>query len=120
MDIMSLKYFEVIRHVLVHFPFFNKWDEVYFTQDLITWNGKHSKINSFFMDNEGRIEYKWRIWDGNKKAMKYGYVIKFPKSYSKNSKIYIKDLINEDKGIEISLLMIKKVLESQVENVKNL
>lgn len=119
-DTTSLKYFEVIRHILVHFPFFNKWDDVYFTQELIIWNGNHSKINSFFLDNEGKEEFKWRVWDENEKMMKYGYVIKFPNNYSKNSKIYIKDLIDEVKGIEISLLMIKRVLESQVYSVKNI
>ena len=117
-DIVSLRYFEVIRHIFVHFPFFSKWDDLYITQDLVTWNNNHSRINSFFLDNEGREEFKWRIWDDSKKEMKYGYAIKFPQDYSKNSKIYIKDLIDEDRGMEISLIMIKRVLESQLETIK--
>lgn len=117
-EIMSLKYFKVIRHILVHFPFFNKWNDMYITRSLIIWSKPNSQIDKFLLDNEGKDEYKWRIWDENKKEMKYGYTIKFPKDYSKNSKIFIKNLIDEDKGIEISLLMIKKVLESQIESIK--
>lgn len=115
-DIESLKYFQIIRHILIHFPFFEKWNDVYITHDLITWTGKKSKIDSFLLDNEGKEPFKWRIWDPLNKKMKYGYVINFPKDYSKNSKIYLKDLIDENYGIEISLIMIKGVLESQVES----
>jgi len=117
-DTISLKYFEVIRHIFVHFPFFDKWEDVYITRDLITWTDKHSRIDSFLLEHEGKEPFKWRIWDNNKKEMIYGYVINFPKDYSKNSKIYLKDLIDENQGIEISLIMIKRVLESQIEYVK--
>jgi hypothetical protein len=117
-EVVVLEYLKVIRHIFVHFPFFDKWDDMYITRDLIIWSDVNSNIDSFLLKNEGREKYEWRIWDGNKKEMKYGYVIKFPQNYSKNSKFYIKDSIDEDKGIEISLLMIKKVLESQVESIK--
>jgi hypothetical protein len=116
---IALKYFEVIRHILVHFPFFDKWDDVCFTRDLILWSGKHSKIDSFLLEGEkSDTEHRWRIWDYYKKEMKYDYNIRFPENYSQNSKIYLKDLIDEEKGVEISLLMIKKVFESQVESIK--
>lgn len=115
---ISFKYFKVIRHIFIHFPFFDKWNDVYFTRDLITWSETNSRIDKFLLNNEGKNEYKWRIWDEDKKKMKYGYIIKFPKDYGKNTKIFIKNLIDEDKGIEISLLMIKRVLESQIESIK--
>ncbi len=115
---VSLKYFKVIRHIFVHFPFFDKWNDVYFNRNLIIWSNANSQIDKFLLDNEGKDEFKWRIWDRSKKEMVYGYCVKFPKDYSKDAKIFLKDLIDEDKGIEISLLIIKKVLESQVESIK--
>jgi len=116
-DIASLRFFEIIRHILVHFPFFTEWNEVSFNRDLILWNNKHSKIDEFLLEVEGREGFKWRIWDNKKKKMRYGFEIKFPSKYKNNNLIYLKDLIDEKRGIEICFIMIKKVLGSQVEDV---
>ena len=117
-DIQSIRFFEIVRHILIHFPFFTKWSEVHFSRNLILWNGKHSKIDKFLCDNEGKEGFKWRIWEPENKRMKYGYEIKFPKRYKDGSEIYLKDLIDEKKGMEICFRMMKEVLDSQVETVK--
>jgi len=114
-EIASLRFFETIRHLLVHFPFFKSWKEVKFNRDMIVWNGGHSKIDKFLFEVEGKNSYKWRIWDYNKKVMKYGYEIKFPKKYHDGSEIFLKNLIDEKQGIELCFIMMKQVLDSQVE-----
>jgi len=43
--------------------------------------------------------------------------IKFPKNYS-GTKIYLKDIISEKEGIKFSLIMMKQILNTQVESVK--
>lgn len=115
-DIISLKFFEIIRHIIIHFPFFNSWNEVYFNRKIILWSWNHSKIDKFFIQNEWKEQFKWRIWDNYNKKMDYWYTINFPKNYSKNENIYLKDLIDENLWVEFSLIMIKKVLDTQVEN----
>ena len=115
-ETIALNFFEIIRHIITHFPFFNNWNEVSFNRDLILWNWKHSKIDSFLKENEGKDGFKWRVWDWINKTMKYWYTINFPKKYNNNDVIFLKDLIDEDLWIDFSLIMIKQVLDSQIEN----
>ncbi len=59
--------FSFVRNLLLHFPLFNNWDDVYITQNLATWN-KAGRIHSFLkksskikIDGKGTIKY--RIWE---------------------------------------------------------
>lgn len=108
--------FSFVRNLLLHFPVFDKWEDVYISKDLATWNkvgtihkflSKSSKIK---IDDSGVIKY--RIWEKSKKLMTY---IQFhlPEEYY-NSKIFLKDIISEKDGVKLCISFMKQVLNTQV------
>jgi hypothetical protein len=110
--------FSFIRNVLLHFPVFNSWDDVYITNDLATWN-KEGAIHKFLLkstkikiDQRGTVKY--RIWEHSKKKMTY-IKIHFPEKYDGDFKIYLKDIINEKEGIKFCISLMKQILDVQVE-----
>lgn len=49
---IKFKTFEIIRHIVIHFPFFEKWDDVFITNALLNWNDKENQsIQKFFRRN---------------------------------------------------------------------
>lgn len=44
--------FSFIRNVLLHFPLFDTWDDIYITKDLATWN-KSGTIDKFLLKCTG-------------------------------------------------------------------
>lgn len=112
------RYIPFIRNLLVHFPFFDSWNDVYFTKELVSWQGRSRSINRFINENMGREVIKYRLWEETPKIMTY-LTISFPKDYIEKKKIYLKDLISEKEGVKFSLVLMKKILELQVEFVKN-
>lgn len=44
--------------------------------------------------------------------------IKFPSNYNNNHKIYLREILEEKDGVKFSIIMMKQVLDTQVENVK--
>lgn len=117
-EITAYKYLEIIRHILLHFNFYSTWGEVCFSKSLITWTGKHSRIDKFLAEYDNHESYKWRIWDAKNKEMTYGYQFNFPKGYVEGKTIYLKDLIDEDKGIKFSVHLIRQLFYSQVVSIK--
>lgn len=117
-ELTAYKYLEIIRHILLHFSFYSTWDEVCFSKSLVTWTGKHSRIDKFLTEYDNHESYKWRIWDAKNKEMTYGYQFNFPKGYSEGKTIYLKDLIDEDKGIKFSVHLIRQMFYSQIVSIK--
>lgn len=107
--------FIFIRNLLIHFPFFDSWDEVYITKDLATWIKEGMTIDKFFKSCEDLNVAKYRFWEENKKLMTY-VSINFPKNYDNNSKIYLRDILTEKEGVKFSILFMKNVLDTQIEN----
>lgn len=110
--------FSFVRNLLLHFPLFDNWDDVYITKDLATWN-KVGRIHSFLkksskikIDGKGTIKY--RIWEESKKLMTY-ISINFPEEYN-NDKIFLKDIISEREGIKLCISFMKEILDTQVES----
>jgi hypothetical protein len=117
-EFTAYKYFEIVRHILLHFNFYSTWNEVCFSKSLITWTGKHSKIDKFLTDYDNHESYKWRIWDNENKKMTYGYQLNFPKGYNSGKTIYLKDLIDENKGIQFSVHLIRQMFYSQIASIE--
>lgn len=110
--------FSFIRNLLLHFPIFNTWDEVYINKNLATWS-KIGQIDKFLnniinikIDGKGTIKY--RIWEEEKNRMTY-FSINFPEKYENNN-IYLKDIISEEAGMKFCMSLMKEVLDKQVEN----
>lgn len=107
-----------IRNLLLHFPVFKTWDEVYINSNLATWS-KAGQIDKFLkksvnikIGGEGKLHY--RIWEYNKKKMTY-FSINFPEEYGEKN-IFLKDIIAEEVGMKFCMALMRKVLDIQVEN----
>ncbi len=111
--------FSFVRNVLLHFPVFDNWSEVYVNKDLATWN-KAGTIHKFLLkssqikiDDSGIINY--RIWEKSKKLMTY-IKIHLPEEYVDGSLIYLKDIISEKDGIKLCISFMKEVLDTQIDS----
>ena len=110
--------FSFIRNLLLHFPVFKTWDEVYINKNLATWS-KAGQIDKFLdkclqvkIDGKGSVNY--RIWEERKKKMTY-FSINFAEKYQNNN-IYLKDLISEEVGMKFCMALMKEILDAQLEN----
>ena len=107
--------FKFVRNVLAHFPVFETWNEVWISKELVNWQRKGLTIDRFLKKFSGHEAVKYRFWEPEKKKMTY-MVIHFPRTYG-NKKIYLKDIITEKDGVKFSLIMMRQVLNTQVESV---
>ncbi len=112
--------FSFIRNLLLHFPIFDTWDEVYINKNLATWS-KAGQIDKFLTNSikikiDGRGILKYRIWEEKKKKMTY-FTINFPENYDDNN-IYLRDILSEEVGMKFCMALMKEVLDTQVEDSK--
>ena len=71
--------FSFIRNLLLHFPIFDNWNEVYINKDMATWS-RIGQIDKFLeksiqikINNEEKIKY--RMWDEKERIMIYFQLI---------------------------------------------
>lgn len=107
--------FKFVRNVLAHFPLFETWDDVWISKDLVNWNKDGLTIDRFLKKFSGHDEVKYRFWENEKKRMTYMSIC-FPNEYTDN-KIYLKHMIAEKEGVMFSLIMMRKILNTQVESI---
>lgn len=107
--------FKCIRNILAHFPFYDSWDEVWVKKSIVNWYNKGQTIDRFFKKYSGKNEVKYRIWEANKKKMTY-LSIAFPNEYNEETKVYLKDIISEKEGVKFSLILMRKIIDTQVLN----
>ena len=105
--------FKFVRNVLAHFPLFATWDEVWINKALVNWNKKGRSVDRFLNKYQGKSEVKYRFWEEKKKQMTY-LSINFPGTYG-DDKIYLKDIISEKDGVKFSFIMMRNILNTQVE-----
>jgi len=108
--------FRFVRNLILHFPFFENWDSVWVNKFIVNWNEDGQSIDQFLEKYKGREEVKYRFWEGHKKRMTY-LSIKFPAQYKNTNKIFLKDVISEKEGIKFSMILMRKILDTQVEEV---
>ena len=106
--------FKCIRNILSHFPFFDSWDDAWVSKNTINWNREGQTIDRFFNKYESKEDVKYRFWDARKKEMTY-LTICFPKKYDEDKKIYLRDILSEKDGIKFSFILMRKILDTQVE-----
>lgn len=110
--------FSFIRNLLLHFPIFDTWDEVYINKNLATWS-KIGQIDKFLTKSikqkiDGKGTVKYRIWEEKKKKMTY-FSINFPNRYN-NTNIYLKDIMSEEVGMKFCMALMREILDTQVED----
>lgn len=110
--------FTLVRNVMVHFPFFNEWNDIWFSKPLVNlYSKKPQFIDKYLTRNEGNEPLKYRIWEKDKKRMTYISVC-FPSVYSIGNKIYLKDILSERDGIKFSAVFMIDILKVQIEEIK--
>jgi hypothetical protein len=107
--------FKFVRNVITHFPFFDKWDEIYVQKPLVNWYKDGQTIDKFIRKYIGHPVVKYRFWEEKKKRMTY-LSINFPTQYDDETKIFLKDILSEQEGIKFSFILMKQVIDTQVEN----
>lgn len=110
--------FSFVRNLLLHFPIFDNWDDVYISKDLATWN-KAGTIHRFLKESskikiDDKETIKYRIWEESKKLMTH-ISINFPEEYNEN-KIFLKDIVSEKEGIKLCISFMKEILDVQVDS----
>lgn len=110
--------FSFIRNLLLHFPAFATWNEVYINKNMATWS-KAGQIDKFLqkctqikIDGKGVLQY--RIWETKRGKMTY-FSVNFPEKYDE-SNIYLKDIISEDVGMKFCMALMREILDTQVKN----
>jgi len=109
--------FKFIRNIIVHFPFFNSWDEVMVNHSLVNWHKENQFIDKFLKKYKGKESVKYRFWEADKKKMTY-LSINFPVNYENDVNIHLKDILTEKEGVKFSFVLMRQVLDTQVESMK--
>lgn len=105
--------FKFVRNILSHFPFYETWEDVWISKELVNWQREGLSIDRFLKKYNGKDKVKYRFWEEEKKLMTY-LSICFPEKYEDN-KIYLKDIITEKEGVKFSFIMMRQVLNTQLE-----
>lgn len=107
--------FKFVRNILAHFPVFETWNDVWVNKELVNWQREGLTIDRFLTKYSGHDEIKYRFWEPQKELMTY-MSIKFPKKYD-SEKIYLRDIVLEKDGVKFSIIMMRKILNTQVESI---
>ena len=110
--------FKFIRNVVIHFPFFNAWNDVWVKKSIINWFKESQSIDKFLEKYTGKETVKYRFWEADKKQMTY-LSINFPSEYKNDNKIFLKEILTEKEGVKFSFILMKQILDTQVEEIKN-
>jgi hypothetical protein len=110
--------FKFIRNVVSHFPFFTKWDDVWVNKSIVNWYKEGLTIDKFLKKYEGNPEVKYRFWEADKKRMTY-LTISFPEKYSDDTKVFLKKIISEKEGVKFSFILMRQIIDTQVEEIKS-
>lgn len=111
--------FKFVRNIIVHFPFFESWDKVWVNKEIINWYKEGQFIDGFLSKYNGHKPVKYRLWEGRKKQMTY-IAINFPGTYNEKDKIFLKDILSEKEGVKFSIVFMKKILDTQIEEIKDI
>ncbi len=111
---ISSELLKFIRNVVSHFPFFESWNDIWINKQLVNWNKDGQSIDRFLKKYEGHKQVKYRFWEAEKKRMTY-LSINFPNKYSGGQKIILKDILSEKEGVKFSIILMRKILDTQIE-----
>jgi hypothetical protein len=97
---LKVKAFEVIRNILIHFPIFEKWDDVFLTKNLLNWsNSKSNTILNFFENNKNsEIDYVIYTKEDDRFSPTHPIKMKILPLDDKKP-VFLKDMITEDEVI---------------------
>jgi hypothetical protein len=110
--------FKLIRHILMHFPFFEKWTDVWIKQSLVNlYSSRPQFIDQILSANEGKEPLKYRFWEERTNTMTY-ISVNFPTAYMQDDKIYLNNILPEEDGIKFAAIFMWDILKVQVEEIQ--
>ncbi|KAF0203391.1 MAG: hypothetical protein FD170_1110 [Bacteroidetes bacterium] len=107
-----------IRNIFAHFPFFDTWNEIWINIDLVNWRQPDQSIDKFLRKYSGMPLVQYRFKERAKSEFTF-VTISFPAKYG-TEKIFLKDIILEEEGVKFAIVMMLRVLNTQVESIKEL
>lgn len=92
--------FDLIRNILIHFPIFQTWDEIWISESLLKWNNpKNSNILKYFKNNCNKtFTYRILLNENKKWVERHTIKITIP-VLEKDKKVYLKDFLSLDDAI---------------------
>lgn len=116
-SVVGKELMKFIRNVLFHFPFFEKWNDIWIKKSIVNlYTAKSQSVDRFCTKYEGRAELKYRFWEEKYKRMTY-ITINFPYNYSEDNKVFLKDIVSEKDGVRFSLIFMESILNTQIEDL---
>jgi hypothetical protein len=109
--------FKFIRNIITHFPFFDRWDDVWINKTIVNWYRDGQTIDRFLERYAGHKTEKYRFWEPAKKKMTY-LNISFPEKYDNNTKVFLKNFLTENEGVKFSFILMRQIIDTQVEEIK--
>lgn len=113
-SMIAQRFFPFLRNLLLHFPLFTSWNEIWFDRKLVNWSKPGRSIDKFLQGHKGEPPIKYRMWNSQKKEFSY-LTIRLPNVYDEDTKIFLKDILSEKDGIIFSFSLMKTLLDTQVE-----
>jgi len=111
--------FKFIRHVLMHFPFFERWKDVWIKKSLVNlFSDRPQFIHKFLAENEGREPFKYRFWEEKPKRMTY-VSVSLPQHYTAGEKVFLREIIPEKEGVKFSAIFMWNIMKVQVEEIRD-
>jgi len=91
----KIQTFNMLRNLFTHFPVFDRYEDVYVNEDLLTWNRTGGQIIKYFQKYEDKeicflVLYKKVNYSWEPKEKINLHVPKLPKS----EKLYLKDMLS--------------------------
>ena len=90
------------------------WDDVWVSKNIINWHKEGQFIDKFLNKYQAHDPVKYRFWESENRKMTY-ISINFPKEYTDNKRMFLKDILSEKNGVKFSVIFMKKILDTQVE-----
>src|SRR4030042_4929625 len=100
--------FRFIRNLIVHFPFFDTWDDVWVNRSVVNCFKEDQSIDRFLTKHSGTETVKYRFWEADKKTMTY-LSINFPKQYEEGAKVHLKDILTEKEGVKFTFILMRRI-----------
>lgn len=97
---IKIETFDFIRNILIHFPIFESWDDIYISKELLGWNKPYNgSIVKYFKKNSGKT-FTYRIFlnEYDEWVEKHTITVTIPE-LKDNTKIFLKDILSLDNAI---------------------
>lgn len=102
------EFFSFIRNVIIHFPIYTTWDEVYIDEELLSWNKKKKSIHTFLVKYNNT--YKFLELHDKKKNTTRRIVINLHIDYDKGKGFYLKNVLPEKDALVLFLSIIWEII----------